>query len=63
LVHEDSKSTDEIYVMLAGRVAEVFVAETVSVFREHWKTVSLPRYRVFLFEPWPGPIVILVLVG
>lgn len=36
LVHENCKATGQIYVMLAGRVAKAFVAETVGVFRERW---------------------------
>lgn len=36
LVHENCKSTGEIFVMLAGRVAKAFVTETVGAFREHW---------------------------
>lgn len=36
LVHEDCKSTGEIFVSLAGRVAKAFMAETRGVFREHW---------------------------
>jgi NAD(P)-dependent dehydrogenase (short-subunit alcohol dehydrogenase family) len=36
LAHEQCKATGEIYLMLAGRVAKAFVAETVGVFRERW---------------------------
>jgi NAD(P)-dependent dehydrogenase (short-subunit alcohol dehydrogenase family) len=36
LVHEDCRSTGEIFIMLAGRVAKASVMETAGVFREHW---------------------------
>lgn len=36
LVHEDCKSTGEIFVALAGRVAKAFVTETRGAFRERW---------------------------
>ena len=36
LVHENCKSTGEIFVALAGRVAKAYVAETKGVFREQW---------------------------
>lgn len=36
LVHEDCKSTGEIFVALAGRMAKAFVTETKGVFRDHW---------------------------
>ena len=36
LVHEDCKSTGEVFVALAGRVAKAFVSETQGVFRANW---------------------------
>jgi NAD(P)-dependent dehydrogenase (short-subunit alcohol dehydrogenase family) len=36
LVHEDCKSTGEMFVSLAGRVAQAFMSETRGVFRKHW---------------------------
>jgi hypothetical protein len=50
-VHENCKSTGEIYIMLAGRVAKAFVAETVGVFREHWTIEQVAERSTRLRAP------------
>ena len=65
LVHEDCKSTGEIYVMLAGRVAKAFVAESVGVFREHWTIEQVAEQfediestkDLKVFQPYPSGFV------
>lgn len=62
LVHEDCKSTAEIYLMLAGRVAKAFVAETVGVFREEWTIEDVANRfdeiestdHLKVFRPYPS---------
>jgi NAD(P)-dependent dehydrogenase (short-subunit alcohol dehydrogenase family) len=62
LVHENCKATGEIYVMLAGRVARAFVAETAGVFREHWTIEQVAEQfdeiestkNLKVFQPYPS---------
>lgn len=62
LVHENCKSTGEIYVMLAGRVARAFVAETVGAFRKHWTIEQVAEQldeiesakTLKIFQPYPS---------
>lgn len=62
LVHENCRSTGEIYVMLAGRVARAFVAETVGAFREHWTIEQVAEHfdeiesaeSFKVFAPYPS---------
>ena len=62
LVHEHCKATGEIYVMLAGRVAKAFVAETVGVFRKQWTIEQVMEQfdeiestqHLKVFEPHPS---------
>jgi len=62
LVHENCKATGEIYVMLAGRVAKAFVAETVGVFRKHWTIEDVAQQfdeiestkNLKVFPPYPS---------
>lgn len=43
LVHEDCKSTGEVFVALAGRVAKAFVSETKGVFHPNWTIEQVAR--------------------
>jgi NAD(P)-dependent dehydrogenase (short-subunit alcohol dehydrogenase family) len=62
LAHESCQSTGEIYVMLAGRIAKAFVAETVGAFREHWTIEQVAEQRDAIestknlktFPPYPS---------
>jgi NAD(P)-dependent dehydrogenase (short-subunit alcohol dehydrogenase family) len=62
LAHENCKSTGEIYIMLAGRVARAFVAETVGAFREHWTIEQVAEQfdeiesakNLKVFQPYPS---------
>jgi len=61
LVHEKCRSTGEMFVALAGRVAQAFVAETKGVFREHWTMEQVAeqidrigdRHDPQVFAPFP----------
>ena len=61
LVHEDCKSTGEMFVALAGRLAKAFVTETRGVFREHWTIEQVAEQmgeiensaNVAVFKPVP----------
>ena len=54
LVHENCRSTGEIFVSLAGRVAKAFVSETKGAFCEHW-TIEDVAARMGQIEDMSDP--------
>jgi len=61
LVHEDCKSTGEVFVALAGRVAKAFVSETKGVFHANWSIEQVAQEMAAIgnaddaltFKPFP----------